>query len=131
MTHLNNVVVMGNATRDVETKEFNGNKVANFTVASNRAYKNKNTGEFDQETCFIDVSCWGYAAQKAEDQIKKGQPVLVSGRLKLDRWESENGTRQKHSIVADKVISLVKPEKTEESSTTNSPEQEFGDTLPF
>jgi len=107
MASYNRVIMMGNLTRDPELKQLNsGQSVCRLGLASNRQFKNK-TGAMVQEVCFIDIDVWGPQADSCRQYLTKGRAVLVEGRLKLDSWQEDDGTkRSKHSIVADRVTFL-------------------------
>src|SRR3972149_8032029 len=109
MASYNRVIMMGNLTRDPEHKQLSsGQAVCRFGLASNRQFKNKQTGSMVQEVCFIDVDVWGAQAESCNQYLQKGRSVLVEGRLKLDNWEGPDGIkRSKHSIVADRVTFLA------------------------
>ena len=109
MASYNRIIMMGNLTRDPEYKQLSsGQAVCRFGLASNRQFKNKQTGSMVQEVCFIDVDVWGAQAESCNQYLQKGRSVLVEGRLKLDNWEGPDGIkRSKHSIVADRVTFLA------------------------
>ncbi len=108
MASFNRVILMGNLTRDPEHKQLSsGQAVCRLGLASNRQFKNKQTGSMVQEVCFVDVDVWGAQAESCRQYLAKGRPVLVEGRLKLDSWQEQDGTkRSKHTIVADRVTFL-------------------------
>lgn len=105
MASYNRIIMMGNLTRDPEVKQLtSGQSVCRFGLASNRQFKNKQTGAMVQEVCFVDVDVWGAQAEVCKQYLQKGRGVLIEGRLKLDSWQDQDGTkRSKHSIVADRV----------------------------
>ncbi len=109
MASYNRVIMIGNLTRDPEYKQItSGQAVCRFSLASNRQFKNKQTGSMVQEVCFIDVDVWGPQAESCNQYLQKGRSVLVEGRLKLDSWQDPDGNkRSKHSIVADRVTFLA------------------------
>lgn len=104
----NRVVMIGNLTRDPDYKQLtSGQPVCQLGLASNRQYRNKQTGAMVQEVCFVDVDVFGPQADSCKQYLQKGRSVLVEGRLKFDTWESPDGQkRNKHSIVADRVVFL-------------------------
>jgi single-strand DNA-binding protein len=108
MASYNRIIMMGNLTRDPEFKQLNtGQNVCRFGLASNRQFKNKQTGTMSQEVCFVDVDVWGPQAETCRQYLQKGRGVLVEGRLKLDSWQDQEGNRRsKHSIVAERVTFL-------------------------
>lgn len=109
MASYNRVVMVGNLTRDPEYKQLtSGQAVCRLGLASNRQFKNRQTGSMVQEVCYIDIDVWGPQAESCRQYLAKGRAVLVEGRLKLDSWEDQNGqNRSKHSIVADRVVFLA------------------------
>lgn len=108
MAGFNRVIIVGNLTRDPEYRQLaSGQAVCRIGLATNRQFKNKQTGSMVQEVCYIDIDVWGAQAESCRQYLQKGRSVLVEGRLKFDNWEDQNGqTRSKHSIVADRVVFL-------------------------
>jgi len=102
---LNKVILIGNLTRDVELRYTpSGTAIAKLGLATNRKWRDRNSGEDREETLFIDVSVFGRAAEIANQYLGKGRRVLVEGRLVLEQWVDQNGNnRSKHSIAADNV----------------------------
>ncbi|MFA5261428.1 MAG: single-stranded DNA-binding protein [Candidatus Omnitrophota bacterium] len=100
---INSVIIGGNLARDVVLKEVGtGKKVASFVVASNRTFMMG--GEKKKETAFVDVDVWGQMAENCSKYLKKGSPVVVTGRLKQDQWTTETGEkRSRLKIVAGNV----------------------------
>ncbi len=115
MAGYNRVVLIGNLTRDPEYKQLaSGQAVCRLGLASNRQFKNRQTGNLVQEVCYIDIDVWGAQAESCRQYLQKGRPVLIEGRLKFDTWEDPNGqTRSKHSVVADRVIFLSSSSQAE------------------
>lgn len=107
MAGYNRIIIIGNLTRDPELKTLSNGSVCKLNIASNRQFKNRQTGAMVQEVCFVDVDVWGAQAESSKQYLQKGRPVLVEGRLKLDSWKDNDGSmRSKHSIVAEKVVFL-------------------------
>ncbi|MBI2774985.1 single-stranded DNA-binding protein [Candidatus Dependentiae bacterium] len=108
MAGYNRIIIMGNLTRDPEFKQLaSGQAVCQLGLASNRQYRNKQSGQMVQEVCFIDADVFGAQAESCRQFLAKGRAVLVEGRLKFDTWESPEGQkRNKYSIVADRVVFL-------------------------
>jgi single-strand DNA-binding protein len=96
MANFNKVIVAGNLTRDPELRYTpKGTAVARLGMAINRSWKNE-TGETKEEVTFVDIDAFGRQAEVVAQYLKKGRPILVEGRLKLDQWEDKN-THQKQS----------------------------------
>ena len=105
MAGYNRVIIVGNLTRDPELKQLpSGMSVCRLSIASNRQFKNRQTGAMVQDVCYVDVDVWGAQAESCNQYLQKGRPALIEGRLKFDSWkDGEGNTRSKHSIVADSV----------------------------
>lgn len=96
MASFNKVIIAGNLTRDPELRYTpKGTAVARITLAVNRTYAGED-GQRKEEVSYIDVDVWGRQAETIGQYMKKGRPLLVEGRLKLDSWEDKN-TKQKMS----------------------------------
>lgn len=108
MANFNRVIIIGNLTKDPDFKQQpSGQGLCKLSLASNRQFRNKQTGTMSQEVCYIDVAVWGPQADNCRQYLQKGRPVLVEGRLKLDSWKDAEGQqRQRHTIVADNVVFL-------------------------
>jgi len=105
----NRIIIVGNLTRDPELKQLSsGQSVCRLGIASNRQFKNRQSGDMVQEVCYVDVDVWGPQAESSNQYLEKGRQVLIEGRLKLDTWQDTDGkNRSKHSIVADRVVFLA------------------------
>lgn len=108
MASYNRIIMAGNLTRDPDYKQLSsGQAVCRLGIASNRQFRNRQTGDMVQEVCYIDVDVWGAQAESCRQYLQKGRAILVEGRIKLDSWTDQNGqNRSKHSIVADRVVFL-------------------------
>src|SRR5262247_4944353 len=96
MANFNKVILAGNLTRDPELRYTpKGTAIARIGMAINRNWKSE-TGETKEEVTFVDIDAWGRQAEVIAQYMKKGRPLLVEGRLKLDQWEDKN-THQKQS----------------------------------
>lgn len=96
MANFNKVILAGNLTRDPELRYTpKGTAVARITLAINRNWKTE-TGETKEEVTFVEVDAFARQAEVIAQYMKKGRPLLVEGRLKLDQWEDKN-THQKQS----------------------------------
>ncbi|MGE3312100.1 MAG: single-stranded DNA-binding protein [Limisphaerales bacterium] len=96
MASFNKVILLGNLTRDPELRYTpKGQAVARLGLAVNRSYKTE-SGETKEEVTFIDIDAWGKQAELIGQYLKKGNPIFVEGRLKLDQWDDKT-TGQKVS----------------------------------
>lgn len=90
----NKVILLGNLTRDIELRHTSGNQaVANIGLAVNRRWKSAE-GENREEVTFVDCEAWGKTAEIMSQYLRKGRPVFIEGRLKLDQWEDKEGKKQ-------------------------------------
>lgn len=98
MPDVNSVTLVGRLTRDPELKYLNtGSAVCKLGLAVSRRYRTK-TGEQQEETLFINVDTWNKSAEWCGENLKKGRPVLVEGRLKSDEWEDRTTGQKRTSI---------------------------------
>lgn len=96
MANFNKVILMGNLTRDPELRYTpKGTAIAKLGVAVNRRWTGEG-GEQREETTFVDVDAFGKQAETLGQYMKKGRPIFIEGRLRLDSWEDKN-TGQKRS----------------------------------
>lgn len=96
MSNFNKVFLMGNLTRDPETRSTNkGTAVTRFTLAVNRRYTTE-AGEAKEEVTFVDIDAWGKMAEAIAKYGKRGKPMHIEGRLKLEQWD-DKATGQKRS----------------------------------
>lgn len=104
MASFNRVILMGNLTRDPELRYIpSGMAVCEIGLAVNDRRKNS-SGEWVDETTFVDVTFWGRSAEVVCEYLTKGSPIMLEGRLKLDQWESNDGQkRSKLRVVAERM----------------------------
>jgi single-strand DNA-binding protein len=96
MASYNKVILIGNLTRDPELRyTAKGTAIAKIGLAVNRRWRNE-AGEWQEETTFVDVDAFGRQAETIGQYLKKGRPIMVEGRLKLDQWD-DKATGQKRS----------------------------------
>lgn len=102
--NINHVTIAGNLTRDPELRYTpSGTPVCAFTVAVNRQWKDKASGEVKKEASFIPVTAWNNTAESANQYLVKGSGVCVEGRLKQDSWEKDGQKHFKIYIIAERV----------------------------
>jgi single-strand DNA-binding protein len=103
--YLNTVLIMGRLVADPELRYTQkGSPVCDFRIACSRRWKNKETGEFQEETLFINVVAWRHQAELANDYLKKGSAVLIDGRLRSRQWETQQGDKRTTiEIVANRI----------------------------
>ena len=111
MASFNKVILVGNLTRDPELRYTpKGTAIAKIGLAVNRVWTNE-AGEKKEEVTFVDVDVFGRTAENVGQYMRKGRPILVEGRLRLDQWDDKQ-TGQKKSklgVVAETVQFLGSP----------------------
>ena len=123
MSDLNQVIISGRLTRDASLKTLSsGSSVAELSVASNRIWNDRN-GNKQEETVFVDVDLWGKQAEYFGNNLKKGDYIMVTGRLRRESWETDDGQkRSKISLRADKIDL---PPKVVNTTPAQEPEVNF------
>jgi single-strand DNA-binding protein len=144
MASFNKVILMGNLTRDPELRYTpKGTAIAKVGLAVNRVWTNE-AGEKKEEVTFVDVDIFGRTAENVGQYMRKGRPMLVEGRLKLDQWDDKQ-TGQKKSrlgVVAETVQFLggapgagegaapAAPRPARPAAQSSAPASEAGDSEP-
>lgn len=106
MASFNRVILVGNLTREIELRYTpSGTAVTEIGLAVNDRRKTQ-TGEWVEETTFVDVTLWSRTAEVASEYLSKGSPILVEGRLKLDTWETDGQKRSKLRVVGERMQML-------------------------
>ena len=100
---LNHIVIMGRLTRDPELRRTqNGTAVASFSLAVDRDFKDKSTGE--KATDWIDVVAWRNTAEFVSRYFTKGRMAVVEGRLQVRDWTDKDGNKRRSAeVIADNV----------------------------
>jgi single-strand DNA-binding protein len=96
MASFNKVILVGNLTRDPELRYTpKGLAIAKIGMAVNRTWRSE-SGEQKEEVTFVDVDAFGKQAETIGQYLRKGRPLLIEGRLRLDQWDDKQ-TGQKRS----------------------------------
>ena len=99
--YLNKVQLYGNLTRDPEMRSLpSGQAVANFAIATNRTYKDKN-GAKQEQVEFHNVVAFGRQAEVIGQYMKKGRPMFVEGRIQTRSWEKDGAKQYRTEIVVE------------------------------
>ena len=117
------VMIIGNLGRDPEMRYTpTGKPVTQFSVAVNQSTKNQQTGEWIEETDWFRVSVFGDRAERAAEQLRKGNRVFVEGRFRTREFEGQDGQKRTSlDLTADNVISLEKRPREDEAGFTGAP----------
>ena len=139
---INKVIVLGNLGADPDARYMpNGNAVTNISVATSRSWKNKESGESNEETEWHRVVFFGRLAEIASEYLKKGSQVYVEGRIQTRKWEDKEGNdRWTTEIVANEMQMLGERISSSSSSDNfSAPKRgdsefasdDFDDDIPF
>jgi single-strand DNA-binding protein len=114
---VNSVNITGRLTDSPSYRKFEkeGGSVAEFTIAHNRRWKSKESDEWKEDTSFFRIKAYNGLAEKVKEKIRKGDFVLVEGRLQEETWENEE--RKKRSlvkIIAESVHLVYPHQKSKE-----------------
>lgn len=106
MGNINIVNISGNLTRDCTKKKAGETPLVEFSVAVNEFRKDK-----DPYTSFFDCVLFGKRAQGLADYLLKGQKVAISGRMRQDRWQTQEGENRSKVVVIVQEIEIITPKK--------------------
>ena len=117
------LMIIGNLGRDPEMRYTpTGRPVTQFTVAVNQSTRNQQTGEWTEDTDWFRVSVFGDRAERAAEQLRKGNRVFVEGRFRTREFEGQDGQKRTSlDLTADNVISLERRPRDEEGAFTGAP----------
>lgn len=103
---VNQVILMGNLTRDPEVRQTpGGQSVCSFGLALNRSFKGSD-GEWQEATDFVDIVAWAQLGERIAQYLHKGSRILVQGRLQYRSWEQDGQKRNKLDVIANDVTFL-------------------------
>lgn len=112
MIQMNDVKLIGRLTGDADIRDYNGTACAGFSLAVDDGFFDKQANEWKDRVVFVDCSAFGYPADTIQKEgIKKGTPVLLKGKLQLDRWEKDGSQFQKITVRAAKIQRIHQPPK--------------------
>ena len=142
MASVNKVILIGNLGRDPEVRYTpSGAAVCNLSLATTRNWKNRDSGERQEETEWHRVVLYDRQAEIAGEYLKKGRPVYIEGRLKTRKWQDKEGRDQYTTEIVAETMQLLGGREgggmgsSEESSggsggysRSSAPSGEYGDT---
>ena len=131
--NLNLVQICGRMTANPELKNTpNGTVVGKFSVASNRTWKDKNSGQKKEEVEFHNVVAFGRTAEVIGQYFLKGDEIYIQGRLKTSSWDDKQSgvKRYKTEIVADKFEFGQKSKANQGQSNQNAPQEDYSNPEP-
>ena len=108
MASINKVIIIGNLGRDPEVRYTpNGSAVCNIGVATTRNWKNKDSGERQEETEWHRVTMFDRLAEIAGEYLKKGRPVYIEGRLRTRKWTDKDGVEKYTTEIVAEQMQLL------------------------
>jgi single-strand DNA-binding protein len=114
---INKAVIVGKLGMDPEIRyAANGNAVTNLSVATNEAWKNRETGEAEQRTEWHRIVMFGRLAEIAQQYLRKGSQAYFEGRIQTRKWQDQSGAdRYTTEIVANEMQMLDRRADTEQA----------------
>ncbi len=92
MPEVNLVLIAGNLTKDPTLRHTrSGTPVANFSIASNRRFRNSEN-QWQEDVCYVGIVAWNRLAESCRSKLSKGSAVLVEGELQSRSWHLDDGT---------------------------------------
>lgn len=122
--YLNHVIIIGNLTRDPELKSLpSGNKVTNFSVATNRVWMKD--GEKNEDVEYHNVVTFGRQAETSAQYLKKGSQAMIQGRLQTRSWDDKDTGKKMYrtEIIAGNVQFGSRPITDKVKPVTNEDEE--------
>ena len=141
MSGVNRATILGNIGQDPDIRYTpSGACVANFSIATSEKWKDKNTGQVQEETTWHNITAFGKLAEIISQYVKKGSKVYIEGKLKTESWEQDGQKKYKTVIVARELQMLDSRQGTEQSdnnaqqrpqqSQAQQPVQQWGNQPP-
>ena len=124
MPEINYVIISGNLTKDpVFRQTTNSTPVANFSIASNRKYKDS-SNQWQEDVCYVGVVAWNKLAESCKERLRKGSAVLVDGELQSRNWKSDEGfNRSIVEIKARRIQFLNKSRRPNDGENGSADEE--------
>lgn len=120
---LNQATIMGRICNDLQVEQIStGTSLLKFVVAVSESYKGKET------TAFIPVTAFGKSAETISQYLEKGDPIIISGKIRVDQWEAEDGSKKSKTYILLDKFNFVP--KVKEKSTQPAQQVEDGE-IPF
>ncbi len=130
MPEVNTVLIAGNLTKDPILRHTrNGTPVANFSIASNRRFRNSDN-QWQEDVCYVGIVAWNKLAESCKHKLEKGSAVLVEGELQSRTWQLEDGSsRSAVEIKARRIqfLSKWRDENSDEGSVMEDSDSESDD----
>lgn len=125
--NVNKAIVMGNLTRDPETRTLpSGQTVTSFSLATNRFWTDKESGEKKKQAEYHNIIAWGRLGEISQQFLKKGSLVYIEGRLQTKNWQDPQGNKKTRTEIVAEMLQLgPRPGSSEvETSEQEKPNKE-------
>lgn len=135
MSDLNKIFIVGRLTADPEFKKVGESSLVSFSIANGRKFKSNN--ETKEETSFLNCEAWGKLAKIIREYCNKGKQVVITGRLKQDRWKDNNGANHSRIKIFVEELQMIGGNKDKQAPTNQAYESmndygyEVDDDFPF
>jgi single-strand DNA-binding protein len=124
MPEVNYVIVSGNLTKDpIFRQTTNSTPVVNFSIASNRKYKDS-SNQWQEDVCYVGVVAWNKLAESCKERLRKGSAVLVDGELQSRNWKSEEGYNRSIVEIKARRIQFLNRTKRPNNGENGYPDEE-------
>jgi len=138
MPDINKVMLAGRLTRDPELQHIaSGTALCKMGMVYSKKFKTK-SGEMKEETVFVDITIWGNAAEYCGENMSKGDPVFMEGKLKTEEWkDKESGNMRNKMAVTAHVVSHLSWKDNDGAGKPSKPkpspvdEPDTDDQIPF
>lgn len=121
----NNVTLVGNLVDDPELRFTpSGVAMAKIRIAVNRRWRDRQSGEWQEDTSFFNATCWREQAESVSESLQKGARVIITGRLDQRSWETDQGDRRS---VVEVQIDEIGPSLRWATATVNKTARTGGD----
>ena len=122
MKSINQVTLLGNLTRNPVLRYTpNGTAVINFSIATNRSYKDKETDEWKDLVDYHNIVFWSKSAEIISQYCLKGSKILVQGRLQTRSWEGKDGVKRYTTEIVGQDFILLTPKSGSEVKVNQPP----------
>jgi single-strand DNA-binding protein len=129
--NINLTILGGNLTADPEMKHTPANlAICNFSIANNRKWKDKNTGQQQEEVSFFRCAAFGRTAETISQYFRKGSAIVIEGRLKQDRWQDRDTGSNRSEVKIDVTSFHFVGSKNDSQQEQPRPQDTYTNTPP-
>ncbi|MBP9718737.1 single-stranded DNA-binding protein [Candidatus Gracilibacteria bacterium] len=130
MRHVNTVILIGNITRDPESKKtLSGDSICTFGLATNREWMTNDNRKMKNAE-FHEITCWGRLAELMANMLRKGMLVHVQGFLKTRSWDDNSGLKRfKTEVIAEDIVVLERRDRVTIDTVSAAPTRNSSDIM--